>query len=114
MARKRKVAWTPPRPSRGGAPAAPRPVTPPTVAVIDLNAGRGRADIVAGGRVRINGSGPFAGETGTIERVIGGAIPAALVRTASGRSGRVRLVDCEPLRGDEPKAVAPEPDPAEA
>ncbi|MFO1540314.1 MAG: hypothetical protein ACKOTZ_07690 [Chloroflexota bacterium] len=89
-------------------------MTPPPFSVIDLNAGRGRADIVAGGRVRGGGSRPFAGETGVIERVIPGAIPAALVRTASGRSGRVRLVDCEPLRGDEPKAPAPDAEAAEA
>jgi hypothetical protein len=107
MARKRKVVWTP-RPSRGPAPTTPRPATPPTVAVVDARAGLGRSDVSAGTRVAIAGSGPFAGETGVVERVIGGPIPAALVRTASGRSGRVRLVDCAPLRGDDrPGTPAP-------
>jgi len=105
MARKRKVAWTP-RPSRGPAPATARPATPPTVAIIDTKAGRGRADVLAGSRVLVSGTGPFAGETGVVERVIGGVIPAALVRTESGRSGRVRLVDCEPVRG-RPESAAP-------
>ncbi len=98
MPPKRKTAWTP-RPSRGPAPATPRPVTPPTVAIIDMKARQGRADVVAGTRVLVSGSGPFAGEAGVVERVIPGAIPAAMVRTESGRSGRVRLVDCEPIRG---------------
>lgn len=110
MARKRKVVWTP-RPSRGPAPTGTRPITPPTVAVVDARAGLGRSDVSAGSRVAIAGSGPFAGETGVVERVIGGPIPAALVRTASGRSGRVRLIDCTPLRGESgPAAPAPTED----
>jgi hypothetical protein len=71
------------------------------VANINLTAMTGRGDIVQGGRVRI-GSGLYAGEIAIVESVIGGVIPAALVRTEAGRARRVRTVDLAPVKDDDP------------
>ena len=95
--RRKKVTYPPPKTatsSRGGATnadaraaaAAERAVT------INLQAMTGRADIVQGSRVRIM-SGLYSGEIAVVESVVGGVIPAALVRTEAGRSRRVRTVD---------------------
>ena len=95
--RRKKVTYPPPKTatsSRGGstnadaraAAAAERAVT------INLQAITGRADIVQGSRVRIM-SGLYSGEIAVVESVVGGVIPAALVRTEAGRSRRVRTVD---------------------
>ncbi len=69
----------------------------PTLATIDLTAGGGRAGLAVGDRVRIMGTGLFAGETAVIERLTVGAIPGALVRTEAGRSRQVRAIDLEPI-----------------
>jgi hypothetical protein len=74
------------------------PVNPPTVATINLDAGRWRSDLSVGMKVTIAGSGADAGEVAVIERLVSGVIPAAVVRTASGRSRHVRMVDLEPSR----------------
>jgi len=66
------------------------------VANINLEAMTGRAGIAQGSRVRI-ASGLYAGEFAIVESVVGGVIPAALVRTEAGRTRQVRAIDLEPL-----------------
>lgn len=97
MKRKRKVFHPPARSPKGTAPAArgEYPVSP-TLAVINLTAGRGRKGVVVGSRVTILGSGLYAGELAVVERVAGGPIPSAVVRTDAGRTRQVRTVDLEP------------------
>jgi hypothetical protein len=65
------------------------------VASINLEAMTGRAGIRQGDRVII-GSGLGAGEVATVESVVGGVIPAAVVRTDAGLARRVRTVDLTP------------------
>ncbi len=71
-----------------------------SVVSIDLTAATGRSGLRVGDRVRINGSGLYAGETAVIERLAAGVIPSAVVRTEAGRTRQVRTIDLEPLRGD--------------
>jgi hypothetical protein len=106
MTRKRKVYLPPKRSSKGPAPVYVAPVTPPTVAVINMKAGMGRGEIVAGMRVTILGTGLYAGETAVVESLVGGVIPAAMVRTEAGRTRRVRTIDLAPA-GPAPRAAAP-------
>jgi hypothetical protein len=103
VTRKRKVAYPPPRSSK--APPAPNrvPVNPPTLAVINTAAGRGRSDLFVGLRVTILGTGINAGEAAVIERLVGGVIPAVIVRTAAGGTRRVRAIDVAPI-GDPARA----------
>jgi hypothetical protein len=105
MTRKRKVNYPPPRSSRGPAPAYTPQVTPPTVAVINKQAGVGRAGIVPGVRVIIQGSGLYGGETAVVESLIGGVVAAAFVRTEAGQRRRIRTVDLNPA----PLAPGPQP-----
>lgn len=70
---------------------------PTTVVAIDLHAGTGREGLKLGDRVRIVGSGLYSGEEATIEKFVGTAIPAALVRTEAGRTRQVRTIDLEPV-----------------
>ncbi len=93
MTRKRKVNYPPSRSSRGPAPVYTPQVTPPTVAVINKSAGVGKAGIVPGVRVIIQGSGLYSGETAVVESLMGGVIPAAIVRTEAGQTRRIRTVD---------------------
>ena len=64
---------------------------------INLSATTGRASIRLGDRVRIL-SGLYAGEAAVVESVAGGVIPAAIVRTESGRTRRSRTIDLDPIR----------------
>ncbi len=96
MTRKRKVYLPPKRSSKGPAPVYVAPVTPPTVAVINMKAGMGRVEIATGMRVTIMGSGLYAGEAAVVESLVGGVIPAAMVRTEAGRTRRVRTIDLAP------------------
>jgi hypothetical protein len=96
MTRKRRVVYPPPRSSRGPAPAYVPQVTPPTVAVINKQAGIGRSEIVVGMRVTIQGTGLYTGETAVVESLVAGVIAAAVVRTEAGRTRRVRTVDLAP------------------
>jgi hypothetical protein len=82
-----------PRPGAGGDIAMVRP----NLASIDVTAITGKTGLKAGSKVRINGSGLYAGEEATIERLIAGVIPAAAVRTASGRTRSVRTIDLDPI-----------------
>jgi hypothetical protein len=105
--RRRKVTFPPPktatsggaRSSADGAAAA----AAARVATINLGAMTGRADIRQGGRVQI-ASGLYAGETAIVESIVGGVIPAAVVRTDAGRTRRVRTIDLVPLPVDGPAA----------
>jgi hypothetical protein len=113
VTRKRRVNYPPPRSSKGPAPAYVPPVTPPTVAVINKRAGAGRPGIEIGMRVKILGTGLYAGEIATVESVTGGVIPAAGVRTEAGRARRVRTIDLMPAPHETQvaeQARAPEPD----
>jgi hypothetical protein len=115
MRRKRKVFY-PSKNTKGPAPAgSPAGYSSPTVVAIDLTAGVGRKDIVAGSRVTILGTGLYAGESAVVERLISGGIPAALVRTEAGGTRRVRTIDLEPVRPGrpEPAARAETPDDAD-
>ncbi len=97
MTRKRKVFYPPSRSSKGHAPArAPQP-TPATVAVINSQAGLGKAEIAVGMKVVIEAAGLYSGETARVESLAGGVIPAAVVRTEAGKTRRVRTVDLVPV-----------------
>lgn len=105
MAR-RKVTYPPPKTANRPAPPTglpeDAPYVRPTVAIIDTNAGKGRAGLTVGGRVRITGTGLYAGETAVIERLANGVIPSAVVRTEAGKTRQVRTIDLEPV-GPAPK-----------
>jgi hypothetical protein len=96
--RRRKVVYAPAKTAtKGGGTAAAdaRAAANANRAVtINLQAIAGRPDIRQGARVRI-GSGMYEGELAIVESV-GGVIPAAVVRTASGQTRRVRTVDLLP------------------
>jgi len=62
---------------------------------IDTAALRAGAGVREGDRVRIQ-SGLFAGELATVESVVSGVIPAAVIRTDAGRTRRVRAIDLVP------------------
>ena len=106
--RKRKVTYPPAKTSNRPAPATGLPTDPPyvrpTVATIDLTAGKGRAGLTVGGRVRIAGNGLYAGEIAVIEKLgTGGVIPSAIVRTEAGKTRQVRTIDLEPVGTAEPR-----------
>src|SRR5215210_1382864 len=81
--RKRKVTYPQAKTANRPAPATglptDAPYVRPTVATIDLTAGKGRAGLTIGGRVRISGSGLYSGEIATIEKLVTGVIPQAVV-----------------------------------
>jgi hypothetical protein len=64
----------------------------------------GRPEIKVGSRVRIT-SGLYAGELAVVESVVGGVIPAAVVRTDAARSRRARTVDLIPVTAAEEAAA---------
>jgi hypothetical protein len=69
-----------------------------SLATINTTAGVGRSGITLGSRVTIQGGGLFAGETAVVEKLVGGVIPSALVRTEAGRTRQVRTIDLDPIR----------------
>ena len=105
MAR-RKVTYPPPKTANRPAPPTglpdDAPDVRPTVAIIDTSAGKGRAGLTVGGKVRITGTGLYAGETAVIERLANGVIPSAVVRTEAGKTRQVRTIDLGPV-GPAPK-----------
>jgi hypothetical protein len=102
VTRKRKVVYpqkrTPPKPPAFG--TAEAPAVRSTVVAIDLAARRGRDGLAVGQRVRILGTGLYAGEVAVIERLGGTVVPAATVRTAAGRTRQVRTIDLEPVAAE--------------
>ncbi|HKB28690.1 MAG TPA: hypothetical protein VKC59_06670 [Candidatus Limnocylindrales bacterium] len=103
--RKRKVVYPPPKTdSKGGSIsasiAAARAAAADRSVTINLDAISGRSGIIKGSRARI-ASGLYAGEIAVVESVVGGVIPAALVRTEAGKTRRVRTVDLIPVGAGE-------------
>lgn len=98
--RRRKVTYPPPKTATSSGNAGPgadaRAAAAASRAVtINLDAMKGRDAVVQGGRVQIT-SGIYAGEFAIVESVVGGVIPAAIVRTEAGRTRRARTVDLIP------------------
>lgn len=95
MTKRKKQFYPPAKTSNRRAPAPGSDASPerPNLATINLDAGAGKAGFSVGDRVRIEGSGTYAGEIATIERMSGGAIPSAFVRTESGGTRQVRTID---------------------
>jgi hypothetical protein len=111
--RRRKVVYPPAKTATRSDPSAaldPRAAAAASrIVSINLNAMTGRAGIEQGGRVQIS-SGLYAGEFATVESVVGGVIPAAVVRTEAGHTRRVRTVDL--VSAPTQKATAPAAAPA--
>ena len=113
--RRRKVTYPPPKTATSGGSAGPTAAdlraaaAASRVATINLQAMTGRADIVPGTRVQIT-SGLFAGEFAMVESLVGGMIPAAVVRTEAGKTRRARTVDLIPSPA--PKVADKDPQPA--
>ena len=95
-------------PGAAEAAAARAAIAASRVASINLGAMTGRADITQGSRVQIQ-SGLYAGEFAIVEAVVGGVIPAALVRTETGASRRVRTIDLVPAPKGASTTSAPTP-----
>ena len=101
--RKRKVVYPPPKTASSGGSAASAlsaaearaAAAASRIVSINLSAMTGRAEIRQGTKARI-ASGLYAGELAVVESVVGGVIPAAVVRTEAGRTRRVRTVDLVP------------------
>ncbi|HEY7598483.1 MAG TPA: hypothetical protein VH741_01050 [Candidatus Limnocylindrales bacterium] len=108
---KRKVRYPPAKTAtrRAPPPGSDAPVERPNLATINPAARVGRAGFSVGDRVRIEGTGLYAGEIVTIERLSGGPIPSALVRTASGSSRQVRTIDLVPAKPADPAPATDEP-----
>lgn len=107
--RRKKVNYPPPKTAtRGGStPSADDPRNPGggRSVAIDPAAITGRPEIRQGLVVRV-ATGLYAGERAVVESVVGGVIPAALVRTEAGRTRRVRTVDLVPEPPGAPPAAA--------
>jgi hypothetical protein len=104
---KRKKTYPPAKTANRRAPMPGSDASPerPNLATINLQAGAGRAGLKVGDRVRIEGGGLYSGENAVIERMSGGVIPSALVRTEGGNTRQVRTIDLAPAR-DEPAVTA--------
>jgi hypothetical protein len=90
---------------RAPAPGSETSPERPNLATINLQAGAGRQGLRVGDTARIEGTGLYAGQTATIERLIAGVIPSAFVRTESGNSRQVRTIDLTPA--PKPEAAKP-------
>lgn len=100
--RKRKVNYPVAKTAtkRAPSPGSDASLVRPNLATIDLTAGAGRAGLAVGDRVRIQAAGLYGGDIAVVERIVGGVIPAALVRTEAGHTRRVRTIDLVPVTGD--------------
>ena len=108
--RRRKVTYPVRQVTPGGPSADERAAAAASRTVsINLQAMTGR-ELKVGSRVRIM-SGLYAGELATVESVVGGVIPAAVVRTDAARSRRARAVDLVPATPEDeaPRSVEPTP-----
>jgi hypothetical protein len=100
---RKKVVYPPAKTASRGASAAAAAADARAAAAasrsvsINLQAIQGRSGITQGGRVQIM-SGLYAGEFATVESLVSGVIPAAVVRTDAGRSRRARTVDLVPVQ----------------
>jgi len=102
--RKRKVNYPVARtatrqPKTAGLPGDPGYVRS-TVANINLAALDVRDDLSVGDRVKIGGTGLYAGDLAVVEAIVSGIIPAAMVRTDAGKTRRVRAVDLSHVSGE--------------
>ena len=70
---------------------------------IDVRALGAGAGINIGDRVQVP-TGLYAGEMATVESVVGGVIPAAVIRTDAGMTRRVRAIDLVPVKEPRPPA----------
>lgn len=99
--KRRKVTYPVAKTHTKGAPragaGAEATMVRPNLVAIDVTAGAGRTGLKVGSKVRINGTGLYAGEEATIEKLIVGVIPAATVRTSAGGTRRVRTIDLDPI-----------------
>jgi hypothetical protein len=102
VTKRKKTFYPKPTRRREPSPGSDQSPVRPNLASIDMTAGVGRPGLSVGDRVRIRSAGQFSGEIVVIERLIGGPIPAALVRTESGNSRRARTIDLEPVGGGLP------------
>ena len=103
--RKRKRTYPPAKTANRSTPGGPTtgdPAVRSTVASIDSRAVKGRPGLEVGGRVRVLGSGRHAGALATIERLVRGGIPQAIVRTDAGEREHVRTIDLEPVTDQGP------------
>jgi len=102
--RRRKVTYPVRQVTPGGPSADERAAAAASRTVsINLQAMTGR-ELKVGSRVRIM-SGLYAGELATVESVVGGVIPAAVVRTDAARSRRARAVDLVPATPEDEAAA---------
>lgn len=109
--KRKKVFYPKARPGAPAAPGSPAADLRAAAAAsrtvsIDLGAMRAGAGINTGDRVQIK-SGLYSGELATVESVVSGVIPAAVVRTDAGMSRRVRAIDLVPA----PKMTEDSPQP---
>jgi hypothetical protein len=106
MARRRKIVYPPAKTATKGGAAGPqtsdRPSTFDRMVTIDVGATAGQPSIRERDRVRI-AKGLYAGEVATVESLVGGVIPAAVLRMSDGKTRRARTIDL--VR--EPAASAP-------
>jgi len=100
----KKKVYYPSKSQTKRGPAGPSEPEPerPNLARINLSAAAGQAGLSVGDRVRINASGTHSGEIATIERLISGVIPSALVRTDGGGSRQVRTIDLAAVPKESP------------
>jgi hypothetical protein len=93
VARRKRVFYPSRRGPTGGPTADERAAAAASRTVwINPDVMTARPEIAVGSRVRIM-SGLYSGELATVESVVGGVIPAALVRTDAARTRRARAVD---------------------
>ncbi|HWH23935.1 MAG TPA: hypothetical protein VNW68_03465 [Candidatus Limnocylindria bacterium] len=93
--RKRKQTYPPAKTAtrRAPPPGSDASLERPNLATINLAAGAGKTGFAVGDRVRIDAGGTYSGQLGVIERLSGGVIPSALVRTDAGGTRQVRTID---------------------
>lgn len=99
--RRRKVTYPPAKTATSGGSGVPTGADLRAAAAasrtvsINLDAMKGRGSVHEGTRVQIM-SGIYAGEFAIVESLVGGVIPAAVVRTEAGRTRRARTIDLVP------------------
>lgn len=118
--RRRKVTYPPAKTATSGGSGVPTGADLRAAAAasrtvsINLDAMKGRGSVHVGTRVQIM-SGIYAGEFAIVESLVGGVIPAAVVRTEAGRTRRARTIDLvpSPVTATPPGGAATTPPPTE-